>query len=319
MTETTSNTQSRGVVLIPTANRSESLTRTITSLAQCSALEQVDEVLVINNGAVEQSESIEQLLRDTLDSTTATVVHEPRTGLSKALNRGLDHLANKHPGDRLLIRFDDDVDLPPNTLSTLLNAHGRWNGKAIFGLRITPLLPKGVPAESCTHLKSLMRPFYAEYDFGEQETEVRMPPFGPAMAAPLGIIGTERFDETLGYPKYYGEESEWLRHIRANTSAPFIYLPEAAVRHRIRPDQLEHQWRANRCRIAGATLAKIDRIRGLEEHLFERNIRRRRRRVFRSKLKEGFWRTLRQPGAAQYWAYKGAIHKAYVLEAESPE
>lgn len=309
----------RGVILIPTSNRLESLERTLTFLGQCNSIERVDEVLIINNGDKEQSEAIENLLHDKLTSAKTAVVHEPRTGLSKALNRGLDYLADNHPKDRLLIRFDDDVDLGVDTLSTLFNAHTRWNGHAIFGMRITPLLPDNVASGSCTYLKGLMRPFYAQYDFGENEKEVRMAPFGPALALPLGLMGAERFDETLGYPKYYGEETEWLQRVKDHTSSPFVYLPDAVVMHRIRPDQLEHEWRLKRCQIAGATLAKVDSIRGQDERLLKRNARRRRRRILKSRARELFWLSLRRRDRARYWTYKGAIHRSYLSELAETE
>lgn len=100
-------------VIVPTRNRCESLSETLTALAR------VDvpagwrvELIVVDNGSSDASSAV--AARGSIGNVSARVLAELRPGVSRARNRG----AGGSSGDVLLF-LDDDMRPPPNWLDAL--------------------------------------------------------------------------------------------------------------------------------------------------------------------------------------------------------
>lgn len=166
---------------------------------------------------------------------------ETRPGKNAALNHALDRARGQ-----LVVFTDDDVTPEPEWLREVSAGAARWPGHEVFGGRILPDFGGLEPDPRIDPDHRFTKSAYVIADWDEPEGEyhiVRV--WGPNMAVRASVFEAgHRFDENIGpsgTSYVMGGETEFLERI-ARAGARAVYLPEAVVRHRIRPEQLSLEW-----------------------------------------------------------------------------
>lgn len=223
-------------ILIATFSRGEFLKTTLSRLALLKRPDLLEEVIVVDNAGEEVTQRIVSAMSTRLPMHLLT---ERRPGKNRALNRAVPMAR----GD-LVAFIDDDIIVAPDWLTELVEGAARWPDASVFGGRILPRWPaRGAP----TFEHPFFRHAYAIADWSSGEgyysagrvfggnMAIRRSVFaaGWAFAPEVGPEGTTEYVP--------GSETELtLRLERAGISS--VYLPQALVFHRIRPEQLERPW-----------------------------------------------------------------------------
>lgn len=100
-------------IVIPTMNRLDSLKRTISYIVQ-STVEPLEVIVVDQSTDSTEIKATKEFLEE--QSVNCKYVHNDEPSLTKARNTGMLYVH----GD-LVIQMDDDVDVKPDTLSSILN------------------------------------------------------------------------------------------------------------------------------------------------------------------------------------------------------
>jgi glucosyl-dolichyl phosphate glucuronosyltransferase len=231
-------------VVICTRDRPESLQRTLRTLATQNWTGSWD-ILIVDNGGGASGERACSAARDLPVDLRVTM--EARRGLSFARNRALAEAL----GDAMVF-VDDDVNCRPGWLA----AHGdALRDPSVAGIagRILPVLPESTPECFRTLYTSENGGPVSRYDFGDEPREITLdgpvePPFGANMAVRRGLalsLGGFRTDLGWGKRMLPGEETELFRRILA-AGGRLLYVPAAAVEHRIEPTRVTYgycaQW-----------------------------------------------------------------------------
>jgi glycosyltransferase involved in cell wall biosynthesis len=112
-------------ILIPTHGRPTLLKRTLESLKACTLPNTYHELVVIENGS---RDGAQKLVADLPERLNARYMHRERGNKSYALNEALETIE-----DGLVVFFDDDVRVHPDTLVAYANAAMDYNGGVFFG------------------------------------------------------------------------------------------------------------------------------------------------------------------------------------------
>jgi len=112
-------------VLIPTHGRPRLLERTLQSVVKCELPESYEELVVIENGSRAGAERLVEQLPERLN---ARYMHRERGNKSYALNEALDTII-----DGLVVFFDDDVRVGPETLLAYAEAAEESRDDVFFG------------------------------------------------------------------------------------------------------------------------------------------------------------------------------------------
>ncbi|MEZ4331494.1 MAG: glycosyltransferase family 2 protein [Myxococcota bacterium] len=242
-------------VLIATRDRSESLARTLASLAEQKLPRDAWELIIVDNGS---RDATAQVLADWKGALPLRVLTEPRPGKSRALNAAL-------PAARgALVAFtDDDVLVSPGWLADLLEASRRWPEASIFGGPIEPVFPDPTPAWIRSPDFVLASEAFGRWPAAAEGLGERLP-YGANMALRDRLVARHRFDESIGpdgaasYAQ--GSEYELLRRLR-DAGERAAHVPSAGVRHVILPHQIERAWLLARAERVGRGSARIKRKR----------------------------------------------------------
>lgn len=224
-------------VLFATRNRAAALPAVLQRFAAVQAPPGEWRLLVADNGSTDDTAAVLGAFTGRLP---LEIVRAPRPGKNRALNAALPRIA----GD-LCVFTDDDVLPDPSWLTALRAAADAHPECLLFGGTVEPHWPQEPPhwlARSVRHHAIL----YAR---------CRKPAgpcalsdlFGPNWAVRSAVFaGGIRFDEAIGpdgtRPFYaMGSETEFIARLGAS-GATARFVPEAAVRHIVRPEQLEEGW-----------------------------------------------------------------------------
>ena len=161
---------------------------------------------------------------------------EPVAGKPRALNRALDLVS-----EDLVVFIDDDVDLGPHWLQAYVDAAARWPEHAIFGGPIIPVFPADAPDWVQDERYVRQSPMFAYYAPRADEGLTTGVPLGPNMAIRRAAIGDHRFDERLGpggTHRLMGDETEFEYRLARLGYWPYVYVPAAGARHRVRHEQM---------------------------------------------------------------------------------
>ncbi|MFQ5528918.1 MAG: glycosyltransferase [Gemmatimonadota bacterium] len=228
-------------LLIATADRPDQLASTLRGLAECRRPEGQFEVVVADNGADPRTEAICREARDTLPVRRLAIVER---GKSIALNQAVEVAA----GD-LFVFTDDDVEFDPGWLVELWRAARDEPAHVLFGGRVIPMWPDGIPAR--LEGSVFLAPLYTRLDLGDEPgPRAGFRPFGPNMAVRRSAFDRGlRFDPALGPGSTsgvtMGDETEIARQLEAMGEAA-VYVPTSRVFHRVRADQLTLRWQLER-------------------------------------------------------------------------
>jgi glycosyltransferase involved in cell wall biosynthesis len=224
-------------ICICTYNRSESLWRTLDSLAKQDDIDSgAMEVLIVDNNCTDDTANVFEAFRQKLPIRRVT---EPRQGLAHARNRAVAEFR----GDVLLFT-DDDVRLLPSWLPAYRDAIRRFPDADYFGGRILPDWGRAKPRWIGDEPLPMIDGALVWFDHG---TETRLfettepPPFGASFSIRRRLfekIGLFRVDlGTGGIGLGRGEETEFLMRAR-NIGAQGVYVGEALCFHAYDPRRL---------------------------------------------------------------------------------
>jgi glycosyltransferase involved in cell wall biosynthesis len=222
-------------VIIATRNRAGLLAATLSHLARQEAGTTTWEVVVVDNGRVDDTAGV---LRSASEALPLITLHEPAPGKNKAMNRALAAARGA-----LLLFSDDDVLAEPDWIAEMAAAAGRWPGDDVFGGEVRLAFPDDTPAW-------LREPFhpalnFARYGAAEPEGPTDRLPNGPNFAVRARALAGLQFSESIGPDgtgSYaMGSETEILERLRAR-GFRFIYAPRAMVSHVVQPQQLRTRY-----------------------------------------------------------------------------
>ncbi|NBX69491.1 MAG: glycosyltransferase family 2 protein [Proteobacteria bacterium] len=226
-------------IIICTWNRPQILRNCLFSLTEILVPDGLQwEILVVINGS---SDKVIQVLEEFQDTLPIRMVFEPRLGLSRARNTGIDSAL----GD-LIIFFDDDVLVDSLYLENLCKAKSSFPEGALFGGRIDPILELKSP-EKYLFLKA---PFFdglilrKNLDSACRVMFTNEYFFGANFAVKKEVFQQLRFDERLGKKgaqQLLGEEIR-LQDEAIQKGLIRIWVSNAKVSHRISAKRLDFKY-----------------------------------------------------------------------------
>ncbi len=211
-------------IIIPTCNRLPSLARLFASLvASLGRVEAAVEVIVINNGAPENTEKIRELARA---ADLRIEVLGPTPGKSWGLNAGL----KRAKGD-IICPLDDDVVAALDWAEKVLEAHRATTFDAVQGKILPGVDPEGRSADP-ERLREYNIPII---DYGDQVREIRgltgtNGSFKRAVFERVGFYDTRLGPGASGF----SEDTEYSARIR-QAGFKIGYTPHAVVYHELDP------------------------------------------------------------------------------------
>ncbi|WP_293627023.1 glycosyltransferase family 2 protein [Salinisphaera sp.] len=223
------------VVVIATANRADSLRRTLESLSALDTSQVRWRLIVVNNASEDDTASVlaEYEARHHLP---LVALYEPRRGKSRALNRALELIEQG-----LVIFVDDDVALSEHWLQAYVRGAARWPDVGMFGGRIVPVFPADAPAWMQSERYVHQAAIFGAYEPFDHEGITDAWPHGANAGIRRELIGNSRFDPRFGPGGDYsamGDETEFVSRLIEEKGAEIVYLPEACAHHTVREEEL---------------------------------------------------------------------------------
>ncbi|HET7697252.1 MAG TPA: glycosyltransferase [Vicinamibacterales bacterium] len=123
-------------VILPTFDRAPSLERAIAALLRQSAPPETYEVIVVDNNSTDRTAEVVTAFAD----RRVRLIREPRQGLSFARNAGL-----AASGAPVVAFTDDDVEVAPDWVETIVSTLARHPGVDGIGGRVLPAWENGRP------------------------------------------------------------------------------------------------------------------------------------------------------------------------------
>ena len=237
-------------ILIAACGRGELLAKTLASLSQAQALDQVDQVVVVENDTEPRLEAVVQASQSSLP--TSYLFSEQRNK-SLALNRGLQVCR-----DGLIVFLDDDVRVDPQLIHAYQEGSGQFGPPVFFGG------PFGVdyrrqPDDS---FLPYMTASTKGWSLGgsDQWVNRRTCFLGFNWAAYRGdLMAIGGFDARFGpgaRSGATGQESQAQRKLRSRHGRG-RYLSQAMVWHHVSEEQVQPEWILRRRERAGRDLGQI--------------------------------------------------------------
>ena len=217
-------------ICICTYNRSDSLARTLHSLAKQDDIHSnLVEVLIVDNNCTDDTSNVVETFREKLPVWRVT---ERQQGLACARNRA----AADFRGNVLLFT-DDDMRFGSGWLTAYRDAIRRFPDADYFGGRILPDWGQAKPRWILDKPLPLIDGLLGWFDYGEETRPfdaAEPPPFGGSFAIRRRLfekVGFFRVDlGTGGAGLGRGEETEFLMRAR-NIGTQGIYVGEALCYH----------------------------------------------------------------------------------------
>jgi len=234
-------------VLLATHNSVETLRRTLEAFCALEPPPGGWKLVLVNNASTDGTAQIVSSYRERLPLEYVT---ESRLGKGRALNTGLTHVA----GDMILF-CDDDILPRADWLTVWRSAVNRHQDWSIFGGAVEPLYE--APPPDWLSRTDWEKVLYAKTDTQpEGPIEANGTIFGPNMAVRASALSSGiRFDENflVGRAGLMGSETDFVYRLSAagNTAG---FVPDASVRHIVRPAQLSTLWMLKRFFRHGRTM-----------------------------------------------------------------
>lgn len=240
-------------VVIATWNNAARLRMTLRAVLNCVIPNDVRqwEIVVVNNNSTDETATV---LAEFDADTRVVGVFEPRQGLSKARNAGLQAAQGK-----LIIFGDDDITPCRNWIGTYWRAFSDSNSPAIFGGPVVSEFEKAAPPPE---LLLLAPPSVKGKSFGDvlrplTDKEVFLAANWAAPRHELMRLGG--FDESLGLSgnasSVSGEEDDLQRRLRRE-GFQSIYLPGASIKHFVPAAKIQLRHIASRWEMHGVHLGR---------------------------------------------------------------
>jgi glucosyl-dolichyl phosphate glucuronosyltransferase len=224
-------------VVMATKNRAVVLPKVLDAFAGLNAPTGGWKLVVVNNGSMDETAAI---LRSFADRLPLQILHEPKSGMNAALNAALGAVE----GD-LLVKADDDILPCRDWLEGYRRAADKHPEFSLFGGTVEPEFPSPPPSW-LTAWAANFGILYARCIHAEGPCALSAI-YGPNWAVRASVFQNGvRFNETIGpdstqaaYPMG-GETEFFLRLERDGVQGWFA--PGAAIRHIVRPDQMQEGW-----------------------------------------------------------------------------
>jgi glycosyltransferase involved in cell wall biosynthesis len=221
-------------VLMPTFNRAGVLRTTLEAMCCVRHGNLSVEFIVIDNGSTDDTPAV---LEEFAGRLPLVQHREPKPGKSNALNSALRQVQL----GATVVFTDDDVSPDTSWFESIVATCERWPGHCVFGGRIDPGWPNGVPKPFWAADKQLQAIAFSAHHISDREVPYPdgSEPFGPNFWVRRSALAGLQFRTDLGpHPtrRTLGDESEFLRQLRGRGFAP-IYSPSARVLHRIEPER----------------------------------------------------------------------------------
>lgn len=225
-------------VILCTYNRSESLAKTLASIARSKVPESIQwEVLVIDNNSRDATRPVaEEFCRR--HPSMFRYLFEPKQGKSNALNAGIQAARGE-----ILAFTDDDVTVEPTWLQNLTSSltKGDWAGA---GGRTVPESKFSAPRWMASEDRYTMGPL-AMFDLGSQPRELVEPLFGNNMAYRKEVFEKYgRFLPNLGPcpgSEIRSEDTEFGQRL-LSAGERLRYEPSAVVYHAVPPSRIQKSY-----------------------------------------------------------------------------
>jgi GT2 family glycosyltransferase len=221
-------------VLVATRNRAPQLERMLSSLEEQELGGLSCELIVIDNGSEDDTQSI---LKKERNGFNLVALYEQTAGKSRALNRGLGVAA----GD-LYVFTDDDVTASPVWLRSFYEASRKYGSTALFGGPIIPSFPMETPEWMCNH--RLAGPMFGKFNPSLDEGPLPrgLFPYGANFAVRASAMQGMIFRLDLGPSEengpLFGEDAEFVERFR-DESREIIFVPAARVEHHLTKAKVE--------------------------------------------------------------------------------
>ncbi len=217
-------------VIIPTRNHARLLADTVASVRDQQYPADRYEIIVVNDGSTDQTESVTQRF---LDGKLPAVryLSQPPTGLNTARNNGLRHARADY-----IVFTDDDVETEENWLAAYANAFqthptaGAWGGPVYPRIEGNDFLPH--VCGECGSLEELEM-----FDRGKTDITVDWV-IGANFAVPrttIDQIGFFNEEIRLGY----ADETEWMIRVQ-RVGLTIQYVSQARIWHRRPAAEVRH-------------------------------------------------------------------------------
>lgn len=245
-------------LIIATYNRGEQLLRTLMSVAGQTLDRELWELIVINNNSTDNTADVFEQFAAEHPEVDASIVFEPRQGVSHARNRGI-----KESRGEIIVSVDDDEEIVADFLQEYLYFFESAPMAMAAGGRIVARYDSPKPK----WLSPLTeRPIAGTLDLGDEIIEFPKRKFFGA-----GNMGIRRemFDKyglldtslgRTGTTLMGGEEKDLFMRYR-NAGAKMYYLPDAIIYHLIPEHRLTKEYFTRLCYLIG----RSERVRTLNE------------------------------------------------------
>jgi glycosyltransferase involved in cell wall biosynthesis len=212
-------------VVLCTWNHARSLARTLTSLAELAPPGCAWELVVVDNGATDDTAAV---LHDWRGRLPLRVEREPRLGLAYARNTGMAKASGE-----LVVFTDDDVLVDRAWLAVYVDAARRHPEADYFGGHVEACFEASPPAWLRAN-QTALRPMLCTVTVREPRAiGATEQPLGPNMAFRRRVLGATRFDERLGRRgegQVRGSEVAFVEALRRRGARGW-WVPEARVQH----------------------------------------------------------------------------------------
>ena len=216
-------------VVIPTWNRAVLLPPCVAGLASQDYPADKWELVVVDDGSTDTTAAVMAGIQQdpAIVGSGLTIRYLPlqHVGLNAARNAGI-----KEASGQLICFLDDDVLTPPDWLSSLVSGVAAHPGAAAYGGPIE-LVIEGRTPRSC----------------GREELGETTQGWGPEVCEPTTLFGSNLAITRDAVERYgffdtdivcgSGDETEWLTRVKRQ-GGKLLYLPDARVMHRRRPEDL---------------------------------------------------------------------------------
>lgn len=222
-------------IIIPTHNRAEILRITLDGMSTLDFGSYAVEFVIVDNASKDHTKSI-------IDSFMGRIpiryLFEPQPGKNKAINCALDNT----PLGNIVVFTDDDVDVKPDWLISIIKVCEHWPDNYVFGGRIKIVWPhEDIP--NWAHNTYIQAIGFTYHDYSNQDCvyEKDRFPCGPNFWVRREVFSNgRRFDETVGpHPtrRTLSDETLFLMALQ-NDGYRAVYSPQPVVGHRIHSEVL---------------------------------------------------------------------------------
>lgn len=224
------------VIIIPTAQRSNLINRTLESLTHCHKPEAFDKTIIVENGP---KTNIEQIISKYKKNLSIQYLYIERPNKADAMNEAV-----KMARDSFIYFSDDDVRYSKNVLIAYADAFAKSKGKKFYGGPIKVDYGKEPPPG---WMYEFLPPSAKGFEINDGSNELRRGRLALGFNWAVfseDILSIGGFNPNYGPGSPYvsmGDESD-LQARLLNAGYRGVYVPEGLVWHYVPPERCNKRW-----------------------------------------------------------------------------